>query len=511
MFSIMRKVSKIGPWRALSVAALSAALSVSPSFVLAQDEDEEEDPLDEATDETDEDTTSANKPAVRGVKVETGAPRPSAQTPGVAPAAPPAPSAPPPPPTIKVGGGFILAYFQPYNMAGEARAQGRPEPKANFETFRAAILLDSKIDRFGVHIEFRARDKRVREFYEGTAWLEEIYGSVDLMKPDNPLGTAVLKVGKSYMQFGRFWDDSFYGNVHLRDGLKLDPNYGLSLEGQIGKGKVGAKYFGQYYIIDGGTNTSLNTRDTISNPAPLSGHPPSGQAGGGAASASLARKRNMFVGRIEPFFALSPTTVFKVGASVQNFTADFGPTLDQQNVLRYGADVTANVAWFGAWAEYSVQKGRHTLWHPFPPSGPIPANDPYGRAPRAAPLPNSSSENVHYLLAGGRFFYKGIMLRYNFNSATYKGVAFPYPAATAPLFARTGVPEIEIKETMHVPGIMITATQQLFLMIEAPIHKRHMPAPNVSGVPSDFRGMVTVPARDLVLDRSIVVTLHARI
>jgi hypothetical protein len=504
MFPIKRIVSKKGPWRVLGAAALSAALSVAPA-ALAQDEAEDEadrenvEPGD-VEDETDEDSNAATTPSTK-VKVETGAPRPSAQTPGVAPPAPP-PNAPPPPPTIKVGGGFILALFHPYNMKGEARNQGRPTPKPNFETFRAAILLDSKIDRFGVHIEFRARDKRVREFYEGTAWLEEIYGSVDIMRPENPLGSLTLKVGKAYTQFGRFWDDSFYGNVHLRDGLKLDPNYGLSLEGQIGKGQAGMKYYGQYFIIDGGTNTSLAGRDTISNAAPLSGHPPTAPIGGTATS--LARKRNMFVGRIEPFFALNPTTVFKIAGSIQNYTADFGPTVDQENVLRYGGDITANVAWFGAWAEYTVQKGYSTFNHPFA-AGPAGANPFNATRSRAEAAPGTSSENTHYLLAGGRFFWKGIMLRYNFSRGTYNNVPLPIGNGARAQLTAMGIrnfPSVDVVEKMHVPGIMITATQQLFMMIEAPIHKRVIPSYTL-GRPS--------PEQTLVLDRSIVVTLHARI
>lgn len=492
MFSIVEKVRQKGSLSFLSAAALSLMLAGSPS-AYAQDEEDEE-----ASEESEGEASSQTKTS-SSIKVETGAPRPPAQTPGIAPATPP-PGAPPPPPTIKVGGGFILAYFQPYNMAKEARLQARPTPKANFETFRAAILLDSKIDRFGVHIEFRARDKKVREFFDSTAWLEEIYGSVDIFTPDSEWGPAVLKVGKAFSQFGRFWDDSFYGNVHLRDGLKLDSNYGLSLEGQLGKGSVGAKYFGQYFILDGGTNTSLNTRDTISNPAPASNYPPLAPAGGGT-SISLARRRNMFVGRIEPFLQLNPVTSFKIAGSIQNFTADFGPTLDQQNVLRYGGDVTANVAWFGAWAEYTVQKGNHTRMHPFAPAPVVaPGTNPYLPMGRAEATPGSWSKDIEYWLAGGRFFWKGIMLRYNYSQATYRDVALPLAASTLAAIGGSA-PRLDVKEVMHVPGIMITATQQLFLMIEAPIHKRIIPAVSA----------LKLAERELVLDRSIVVTLHARI
>ena len=504
--SIKRNVSYKTRIRAMQIAALSAALGLSSTVAAQAEEDEEEETTDaegdETVDETDEDSDSETAPAApSGLKVEAGAPRPPAQTPGIAPPAP-APGAIPAPPTIKLGGAFILAYFQPYKMGAEARRQNRPKPDANFETFRAAILLDSKIDRYGVHIEFRARDRRVREFAEGTAWLEEIYGSVDIVRPENPTASVMLKVGKSFAQFGRFWDDSFYGNVHLRDGLKLDSNYGLSLEGQVGKRQLGAKFFAQYFITDGaGVNTSLNNRDTVGNPAPISGHQPvplTGNPLGGLPS--MGRKRNMFVGRVEPFYAFNPTTSIKIAGSVQNFTADFGPTRNQENVLRFGGDVTANVAWFSAWAEYTKQKGRATLNYPFPPT-----------APAVLGGPSASSDDVSYLLAGGRAFYKGIMLRYNFSRVEYNGVT-PFGAAL-PVFARVpGTnPYTDVTEKIHVPGIMITATQQLFLMIEAPIHRRqaptiNVPAPLTAAVPA-LRSIVT----DSILDRSIVITLHARI
>lgn len=530
--SIFGNVSNITRNSALRVAALSAAVSFTASAsaqtspppappAAAEEEEAATEEAEEEAVETEEETEGEEEgeeeegaePATSSkLVVETGAPRPPAQTPGIAPAVQ-APSAPPPPPTIKVGGGFILAYFQPYNMGEEARRQNRPRPESNFETFRAAILLDSKIDRFGVHMEFRARDKKVREFFESTAWLEEIYGSVDIMKSDNPLGQATLKVGKSFSQFGRFWDDSFYGNVHLRDGLKLDSNYGLSLEGQIGRGKYGAKYFGQYFILDGGTNTSLNNRDTISNPAPVSGHTPLQVAGNGIPNTAalpatppavgvpvqLARRRNMFVGRVEPFVSVTPTTTFKIGGSIQNFTADYGPTKKQENVLRYGGDVTASVAWFSAWAEYTKQKGHHTLNYPF--------------AGFDRPDPTGSSNDTDYLLAGGRFFYKGMMLRYNFSAVKYHDVNPFSPAQTATARA-VGImnPVMDVTEKMHVPGIMISATQQLFLFIEAPVHKRyHSKNLQVSPQAPPAARALNVPDFVRVIDRSIVVTLHARI
>lgn len=526
MLSIVRKArsterKQLLTWKG---AVLSAALSVAGSEVAeAQDrpagagsKPESLEMLDDAAARpADKSAPPPPAPAAPpaatspSFRLEAGAPRPSAQTPGIAPPAAPPPGAPPAPPVVKVGGAFILAYFQPYGLGHLPKEQFRAEPKANMEVFRAALFLDSKINRFGVHIEFRARDKKVRNFYDGTSWMEETYGSVDLMKPDNPLGPMVLKVGKAYSQFGKFWDDQFYGNVQLRDGLKLDPNYGVSLEGSIGTKdkRFGTKYYGQYFVIDGGTNTSLDGRDTFSNDAPLAHTQSSvGQPRG--------RRRNMIVGRVEPFFQFTPTTSLKLGGSLQNFTADFGPTMDQQNVVRYGGDITANVLWFSAWGEFTQQKGRHTLIHPFAPVAAVPEGTPSYRPTPVNPTPGQSSDDVQYFLAGGKFTYKMVTLRYHYSSANYKDVTFGYPQSALNVLGDKA-PKVDIKETIHSAGLTIMATQQLFLMVEFPIHKRHLPA-----VPeSAFAGTPLAPrAKDLAqkdrsifIDKAVVVTLHARI
>lgn len=424
------------------------------------------------------------------VRVETGAPRPSAQTPGIAPTPAPAPGAPPPPPTIKVGGGFILAYFNSFGLEDSARRLGTPVRKPYMETFRAAIFLDSKVDRWGVHIEFRARDKKVRNFYDGTTWLEEIYGSADLVKGDNEMfGPMTLRVGKTYTQFGKFWDDQFYGNPQLRDGLKLDPNYGVSLDGTIGQKSVfGLKYWGQYFIIDGGTNTSTDNRDTISVPAPSSGYP--------TGANPLSRKRNIINGRLEPFININDKMNIKLGASLMNFTADFGPTLKQENVIRYAGDLTVNLNYVAFWGEYTQQMGKHVLGYPFAASPAIPMGDPYGRAPRAA-LPASASKNVRYVLAGAKATFKGVSLRYHFSMVQYMDLKFPVPAAS--MLTDAQIPRVTVNEIVHTPGLTVAVLPQLTLMVEVPVHKRYVPA------------ALMTPKAEYILDKAVVVTLHARI
>lgn len=82
------------------------------------------------------------------------------------------------------------------------------------------------VSKVGAHLQMRLRDSGVplRPFYtDDHFWFWEAYGYLD-----TPLGR--LKMGSIYRQFGLFWDDSWWGNVQYMDGLKLDSDYGLSLE-----------------------------------------------------------------------------------------------------------------------------------------------------------------------------------------------------------------------------------------------------------------------------------------
>lgn len=484
---------RVGPWTRAAVGLLLAMLAGATSGAKAQrepplsgDEHEAEPPGE--SDGADGTKSKANAVAeAPAVRIEAGAPRPPVQSIGVAP-----PPAAPSPPTVKVGGGLILAYFHPLGSARDAARLGGPTRKPTMEAFRANILLDSKVNRYGVHIDIRVRDKKVRGFFDSTSWLEEAYVSADLLSAERSAASLTLKAGKVYAQFGRFFDLQFYGNLGLRDGFKLDPNCGVSLEGVLGRGKVlGALFYAQYFVTDGGTNTSLDNRDVISNPAPHSGYP------GG-----LGRKRNMFVARVEPSLRFSPTTSLKVGASVQNYTADWGPTLDQENVLRYGADVTAELGWFGAWAEYAEQRGVSTRNSPFPPSPAIDmATDPYGRASSAA-RPGRASDHVRHLITGARIAYKGVMLRYHFSAGDYESVTYPIADVDG-----VDLPKVRVREQIHTPGVSIFLSPQISLWIEHPIWTRHMEAATLI-LPASAGGRTSLPAQHWTVDKQLVVTLH---
>jgi hypothetical protein len=199
---------------------------------------------------------------------------------------------------VKLGGGAILWYYQP--LSGDA--------KNSLSFFNVRLDVDVNVGAFGFHAEPRFRDSRLRPFFDGPAWIEEAYGSW-------ALGSyALIKLGKIYSRLGLFWDNSFYGNVQVYDGLKLAPDYGTSIEGSIGD-KLGVNYWVQFFLLDGGTNVSLANRDTIS----ISG----------------AHRRNEFVANLEPFYKFADDGSAGVGISLQGLDADL-PS-GKQAVLRWAA------------------------------------------------------------------------------------------------------------------------------------------------------------------------------
>jgi hypothetical protein len=296
---------------------------------------------------------------------------------------------------FSIGGGLILYYYQPTSGDGDN----------NFNVFFANLLLDGKWESFGLHIEPRFRDTPLRSFFTGPAWLQEAYAS-------DTIGPVTVKVGKSYKRLGLFWDNSFYGNVQVYDGLKLDPNYGVSVEGSLGqKEAFGVDFSAQFFIVDGSTNVSLAGRDTLSVPG--------------------ARRRNAIVGRVAPIYHFGDEGSVQVGVSAEHFTADL-PT-GEDGVTRFAGEAKATYGTFGAWGEVLVQDGRHVT--DFPYAGTT--------APAA---PGRASGDNRYVLLGAEYGIGPVTLRYNFSYADYH--------------------DVDVTEVMHVPAIGLAVNQNLSVLAE---------------------------------------------
>lgn len=333
-------------------------------------------------------------------------PRPGVAIEAPEPLAPTEPRAPEPVPLrevqglpawlqhLSIGGGLILYYYQPTQGDG----------KNNVSVFFANLLLDGKWNRFALHVEPRFRDSKLRSFFDGPAWLQEAYAS-------GSVGPITVKVGKSYKRLGLFWDNSFYGNVQVYDGLKLDPNYGVSVEGQVGE-QLSLDFSAQYFIVDGGTNVSLANRDTL--------------------YVAGARRRDAIVGRVAPTYQFAENGSVHVGVSAEHFTADL--PAGEAGVTRVAGEAKLTYERLGAWAEALLQDGRHVTDFPYSATS----------APLAA-AGRASGDN-RYLLFGGEYGLGPVTLRYNVSFADYA--------------------DVNVSEVMHVPAVGFAANEHLSLLAE---------------------------------------------
>ncbi|MDB4973641.1 MAG: hypothetical protein JWN48_1982 [Myxococcaceae bacterium] len=278
--------------------------------------------------------------------------------------------------TLSIGAGVILWYYQPFLKGVKNRA----------ESFYARLMVDGKKGIWGLHIEPRFRDTKQRSFEDGPVFLQESYVSA------SP-GDFVIKVGKSYSHLGLFWDNSFYGNVQVYDGLKLAPDYGINIVANHDFNrdfKLG--YTLQYFLVDGRTNVSLPNRDIVSVPN--------------------ARRRNSVIARIDPELKLGGTNSLRFGVSGQLFQADLATA--KPTVLRGALDAKFSYNGLGLWAEYLYQHGRHVTSYPLAGT---PATD------TTPATPGRASGKNHYALGGGEYTYGYLTARFNFSYVNYSQVS----------------------------------------------------------------------------------------
>jgi hypothetical protein len=301
--------------------------------------------------------------------------------------------------SLSIGAGVILWYYQPFLKGVKNRV----------EAFYARLTIDGKKGIWGLHLEPRFRDTKQRSFEDGPVFLQEGYLSA------SP-GDFVIKVGKSYSQLGLFWDNSFYGNVQVYDGLKLAPDYGVSITASHDLSKDFALgYTLQYFIIDGRTNVSLTNRDIVSVPD--------------------ARRRNALVARIDPELKLGGKNSLRLGLSGQVFKADL-PDADP-TVVRGAVDAKFTYDGLGLWAEYLYQSGRHVTDYPIAGVA--------ATATTAAVAGRASAKN-HYALAGGEYTYGYVTARFNVSYGNYT--------------------QRDVTERFYVPGLGIKPIPELLLLAE---------------------------------------------
>jgi hypothetical protein len=301
---------------------------------------------------------------------------------------------------VSLSGGIALYFYQPTNGW-----------KNQFLIY-TNLRFDARWQPFGLHLEPRLSNEKMRSYYDGLAWLQEAYLFVDA-------APVVFKVGKIYKQLGLFWDGTFYGNIQVYEGLKLDPNAGLSLEGTLGK-KLGAAFWVQFFVVDGHTNASLAGRDTISIPG--------------------ARRRNTLLARVQPFLQLSKSARLELGLSGEHFQADLP---DGANSVWRGA-VDTKLVWgeLAFWGEVLQQSGASVNAFPYP-----------GDATATPALPARASAHNSYLLAGAEYTFAKVTLRYNLSIARYS--------------------DVSVEEVLHVPGVGFRFNDNTSFLAEYAIWPQH--------------------------------------
>lgn len=302
-------------------------------------------------------------------------------------------------PQTEVHGGVAAYLYQPTNGL------------ESLYFIYANLKLKATWDWFSIYLEPRMSSEKMRPYYDSLAWIQQGYVSFELA----PLS---LKIGKFYKQVGLAWDHSFYGNIQVYEGLKFDPNQGISLEGKFGDA-VGASFALQYFVIDGHLNASLTGRDTVSIPG--------------------ARRRNTVAARLEPFWQLSKSSRLTLAISGEAFQADLPDT--KNDVGRIALDTSLTVGKFGMWGEVLQQYGAHVT--AFPDAG-----DPSA----VPPIPGQSSAHNTYLLAGAEFAIGPFVPRYNLSVATYH--------------------DLLVREILHLPGLSINVHPHATLFIEYAIWDR---------------------------------------
>jgi hypothetical protein len=346
---------------------------------------------------------------------------------------------------VKIGGGVILWGYQPLWI---------PNAENDVSIYFVNLLLDGKWGRFGLHLEPRFRDTPLRPFFAGPVWVQEAYGSVDLP------GDTELRVGKTYSRLGLFWDNSFYGNVQVYDGLKLDPDYGLSLSGTVGKkdDRLGLGWWAQYFVVDGSTNVSLEGRDTISIPG--------------------ARRRNQAIGRLEPRIRIGSGSL-ALGASGEFLQAADLPGYGTVNVWRAVGDAKFTAGDLGVWVEFTHQDGRTVTAFPFVGTAAVAAT---ATTPAIAATPGASSTIVNYGLAGIEYGIAPVTARINASFGDYA--------------------DLSVTQVLIVPGVAVALGKHLSLLGEFVWWRQFAPSTVTPENPS--------PGATFV-DRSFNLTLNAHL
>lgn len=372
---------------------------------------------------------------------------------------------------LELSGGVYLYHHQPLDLAGVDETT---------EIYALFLDLDRSEGPWTIHVQGRWRDTKLRPFYPSNVWLQEAWVAYERRLADRsgerdgsstggtgegagaqdlsggPVTRLTLRAGKIYQRIGRFWDGSFFGNLHYFDGLKLDPEFGVEavLEAPLGGAGATAELHVQGLAGSDRVNGALEGRD-------LEGREDLGEKGAAAGlrlSAPLARiggrdlRGTVGVSGLAERVEAREADPSGADATLEHVAADLELALDDAGRLYVewtrrasgGPGALSGLGPVGPVAERGVAGSRATWW-----------------------------------LAGVRADLGRLGLRYNLSTARYGDGGF--------------------REWIHQPGLTFRAHESVSLLVEYDDWRR------VPSGPLPAAG--AAPTRSTRLDRSLNVVL----
>jgi hypothetical protein len=302
--------------------------------------------------------------------------------------------------SFDLSGGIYLFQYLP-------ALQG-VDPKLEIYAFLLNVDAATADRTYGLHVQTRARDSKLRSYFVSDVWFQEAY-----VWAKTPAGD--VHAGKFYRKVGVLWDDSFFGNVQYFNGLKLNPDYGVELVGTRpahARSAFSLDYSVQYFANNDHVAGSLPGRDVESDPA--------------------ATLRDTATARLVPTWSLGAGRSVAVGLSglsgrIERTAGAPGPSFSLSQVA---SDVTLTWGPTVSYVEVLEQKGIRPALAVDPASG-----------PRLGYLDGT------YLLAGVRWqALPRLNLRLNYSQVDYK--------------------DLKTTEVEVVPGAIVKLHDKLDLIVE---------------------------------------------
>ncbi len=182
-----------------------------------------------------------------------------------------------------------------------------------FEIYWLAVFLDGDYGDWGMHFDYRFRDRPLGSYPENN-FIEEAYF---YYKTDY----GNLKIGKHYMPTGIVWDHTWYGPIAYWREFMCNSNYGFVFEGAAKAGEnVKVGYAAGWYPSSDGLG---------------------GGAFYGAGQEFDYGLKDALVARINPTVTLADNVDFTIGASLYKATIKDFPERDSQ-----AYEVDANLNFF---------------------------------------------------------------------------------------------------------------------------------------------------------------------